>query len=120
LFLLLFLAGSATASEQQTSAEIEHLIATVAQADVVFIRNGKEHSAEEAVSHMRRKYDYYKKRIETAEDFIDLAATKSVLSGKLYSIRTGSGETPSGEWLRAALAEFRKAQAMQTTGTGAT
>jgi len=59
---------------------------------------------------MRRKYEYYEDRIDTAEDFIALAATKSMISGKQYTIRSHSGVQPAAEWLKLVLAEYRAAE----------
>ncbi len=59
---------------------------------------------------MQQKYEYYRDRgrIRTVEDFIDLAATKSALSGKPYQIRCpGQAITPAPDWLRAELPGIR-------------
>jgi len=95
--------------QSEPEAAIEFLLARVASSDLQFVRNGKVHASPEAVKHMRRKYEYYKNRIETAEDFIALAATKSMISGKQYTIRSDAGEEPAAEWLNSVLAEYRTA-----------
>jgi FPC/CPF motif-containing protein YcgG len=79
----------------------------VASSDLQFVRNGKVHAPPEAVRQMRRKYEYYKNRIKIAEDFIALAATKSMISGKQYTIRSDAGEEPAADWLNSVLAEYR-------------
>ena len=94
----------------QPEASIEYMLARVASSDVVFLRNGKAHTAAEAVDHMRLKYEYYEDRIRNAEDFIRWAATKSVLSGRAYKIRDESGEVPAAEWMHRLLAEYRESQ----------
>jgi len=93
--------------QSEPEAAIEFLLARVANSDLQFVRNGKVHASPEAVNHMRRKYEYYKNRIETAEDFIALAATKSMISGKQYTIRSDAGEEPAADWLNSVLAEYR-------------
>jgi hypothetical protein len=99
----------------ESEAAIEFLLARVASSDLEFVRNGKTHSPAEAVKHMRRKYEYYEDRIDTAEDFITLAATRSMISGKQYTIRSHSGVQPAAAWLKSVLAEYRAAQ----SGAGA-
>jgi Family of unknown function (DUF5329) len=39
------------------------------------------------MNYIKKKYDYFKTQIHTAEDFIALAATKSELSGRPYLVR---------------------------------
>lgn len=55
--------------------------------DMVFVRNGEEHSAAEAAKHMREKYDYFRQEIVTAEDFIQRCATRSEMTRVAYKIR---------------------------------
>ncbi len=71
------------------------------------MRNGKTHSGAEAVKHMRRKYEYFADRIHSPEEFIEFAATKSMLSGKAYTVRGNDREIPTAEWLHTVLAEYR-------------
>ena len=48
-------------------------------------------------------------RVKTTEDFITGIASKSYLSGKPYLVKFADGHTqPTGEWLKAHLAEVRK------------
>jgi FPC/CPF motif-containing protein YcgG len=96
--------------QTEPEAAIEFLLARVVSSDLQFVRNGKVHAPPEAVRHMRRKYEYYKNRIKTAEDFIALAATKSMISGKQYTIRSNAGEELAADWLNSALAEYRTAK----------
>ncbi len=79
---------------------IEHLLDYVKNSDVVFIRNGKEHTPDKAAEHIARKYRHYRDDIETPEDFIRLAATKSMLSGRRYRVRLPDGTTmDTADWL---------------------
>ena len=57
----------------------------------VFIRNGEEHAAKDAVTHLRLKWEKQEKKIRSAEDFITFCASKSSLSGKRYQIRFKNG-----------------------------
>ena len=91
--------------------EIEHLLEFVADSDVSFLRNGDSHKPKEAAEHIRKKYDYYLKKIFTAEDFIRLSATKSALSGKIYHVQLANGtKQTNSEWLLAELERYRKAK----------
>ena len=100
---------SETAAGSETSAEtIEYLLAYVAQSKLTFIRNGQERDSGAAAAHMRRKYEYFRASIATPEDFIEQAASKSLLSGRPYLVRLPGGrETPVGAWLRDVLEKHR-------------
>ncbi len=112
LLALAWATGTAaeTTPQSESTATIEHLLASVAASELQFVRNGKAHSGSEAVKHMRRKYEHFADRIHSPEEFIELAATKSMLSGKEYTVRGNEGETPTAEWLRTILAEYRDAR----------
>ena len=101
---LLIPAGAAAGPEE----EIAHLLRTIEESDCLFTRNSKEHTGVEAMEHIRTKYDYVRKRVKRAEDFIEYAATKSSMTGRPYLVRCGEGELLTAEWLKAELAEFRK------------
>ncbi len=93
-------------SLEQTIAFLQHRIET---ADATFIRNGQAHTPQEAVAHVRSKYEHFKAQIKTPEDFIRLAATKSLLTGQPYLVRTRDGkEMPLNAWLSNALREHRE------------
>ena len=68
-------------------AEIQHLLNFVENSQCMFIRNGSEHSGPDAKAHILKKYDYYKSRIDNAEEFIEYSATKSTMSGTKYKVR---------------------------------
>ena len=88
---------------------ITYLLDYVRKSDVIFIRNGKEHTPQEAANHMAKKMDHFRDEIKTPEDFIRLTGTKSILSGKPYLVRfPGGGEMRSKEWLARALELYRE------------
>lgn len=89
--------------------EIERLLDYVQQLEgAVFIRNGSEHSASEAAAHMRMKWEKQREKINTAEDFIALCGTKSLVTGERYRIRFKDGTTrDSAEVLNTRLAQLR-------------
>jgi hypothetical protein len=96
----------AAESLEQTIAFLLHRIET---ADATFVRNGQVHTPQEAVAHVRAKYEHFKTQIRTPEDFIRLTATKSLLTGQPYLVRTHHGEEmPLNAWLSNALREHRE------------
>lgn len=92
----------------ETNAEIEYLLARVTDSGYVFIRNGDEHDGAEAASHMRRKFDHFDDEIETAEEFIEKSATRSLLTRKAYEVRFPDGtQAETAAWLLGELAAYR-------------
>ena len=91
-------ATNAPFTEQQ---KIEILLSEVGRLQgAVFIRNGSEYSAAQAVEHMRYKWKHAGGLVKTAQDFIVVCATKSSMSGQPYKIRFADGKTvASAEFL---------------------
>ncbi|WP_431261611.1 DUF5329 domain-containing protein [Roseateles chitinivorans] len=93
-------------------AEVTALLGKLTASSCEFNRNGDWHSAAEAKSHLERKLSYLedKNLVKTAEQFIDLGASKSSMSGKPYLVRCG-GAAPveSKTWLTRELATVRAA-----------
>jgi hypothetical protein len=57
------------------------------------------------------KYHYFagKGRVNSTEDFITWAATRSEVSGKPYMVKSGEGApVPLAQWLTEELARYRK------------
>jgi len=103
----------AAESLEQTIAFLFHRIETT---DATFIRNGQAHTPQEAVRHVRDKYEHFKGQTKTPEDFIRLAATKSLLTGQPYLVRTRDGkEMPLNTRLSNALREHRENEAKKTS-----
>lgn len=101
---------------QQARAEIEVLLSALEASGCRFNRNGSWHLAPEAKMHLLRKLDYLegKNAVQNTEQFIDLAASASSLSGKKYLVQCG--DTPpitSKQWLLAQLATIRSSAAVQ-------
>ena len=96
----------AAESLEQTIGFLVHRIET---SNAIFIRNGQAHTPQEAAAHVRAKYEHFKAQIKTPEDFIRLAATKSLQTGQPYLVRTRDGkEMPLNTWLTDALREHRR------------
>jgi hypothetical protein len=114
LFLLLAwicaAAGSAAPLAPAARAEIDGLMARLSASACAFNRNGSWYTAAEAAPHLLRKLQYLAERglVESAEQFIDRAASSSSVSGQPYLVRCGDG-TPveSGVWFRAQLQAIR-------------
>ncbi len=101
----------ADAQQEVTQQEIDHLLGFVANMACQYDRNGSIHSGPEARDHIARKYEYYKKRVESAEDFVKYSATKSKLTGRSYKIHCPGVEAlSSSEWLLQELQAFRESQ----------
>jgi hypothetical protein len=95
-------------SQADTELEIKHIIEYIESSKCTFIRNGKEYNTKEALEHILNKYEYTKRWIKSAEDFIEYTASKSSMSGRPYTVRCDGGEFLSAEWLLKELERFRK------------
>ena len=82
-------------------ARIDRLIHHVElQNGLVFIRNGREYSCEQAAKFLRGKMESMGKEVSTAREFIERIATRSSTSGKPYQIRLANGTLlPAGQYL---------------------
>jgi len=108
---LLFSSSIAADVTPSGQREIEHLLNFVQRSDCVIDRNGKSYGADAAISHIRKKYAYFEDEIETSEDFIELSATRSTMSGKDYLVRCGDAEQiRTQDWLLQELQNFRQQQ----------
>ena len=94
----------------QTSREIKALLDFVERSECQFVRNGSEYPGPRARAHLEKKLDYLegKNMLNSAEDFIDLAATKSSMSGRAYEVRCPDGVEPASTWLKRELQRQRQ------------
>lgn len=79
-----------------------------------FNRNGSWHAANEAEEHLRRKYSYLLRKdlITSAESFVELAASRSSISGKPYLVRCGkAAPVQSQAWFLEQLRRLRGTEA---------
>ncbi len=105
-FFFAVIAGPAFGADMQK--EIDHLLQFVENTECQYERNGEMHSGKKAVEHIRRKYNYFKNEIDSAEKFIELRATKSTMSGKHYLVHCPGRRTlRSQEWLLEELRTYR-------------
>lgn len=87
--------------------EIDHLLIFIEQSNCTFTRNGKAYDSVQAREHIGKKYDYLKKRITSAEQFITYTATKSSITGEKYTVTCAGDTQPSKQWLETELNRFR-------------
>jgi hypothetical protein len=119
--LTLLLGASALVAQATPSAAeeklIDSLIQRVSKMDaMVFMRNGNEYNAADAAKHMQAKYDYFKKELVTAEDFIDRCASRSEMTGQAYKVKlTGGAVKDASEFLNNELRALRQ-QAKKASG----
>lgn len=99
LALLLLLGGDASAQpDAGEAAKIRYLIESVETLrGVTFLRNGGEHDARQAAEHLRLKLKRAGSRVQTAEEFIRLCASRSSISGEPYGLRFPDGRTIDAE-----------------------
>jgi len=93
--------------------EVDHLLATVGSSGCEFYRAGSWHSARTAQAHLEHKYQYLATRqmLQSADDFIVKAATRSSMTGEAYAIRcTPNTAQPSSTWLESELRAHRNAR----------
>ena len=111
ILAILIIACSCSTNADVTNkqkSEVEHLLNFVKTSPCEINRNGTYHKGSEAVSHIEKKYDYFRDKISTTEEFIEYSATKSTISGKYYSVRCGNGEViKTKEWLLNELKRYR-------------
>jgi hypothetical protein len=107
---LISLAVARADPSSTAQTEINYLLAYVEKSGCEFHRNGTWYDAKRAQEHLRLKYETLAagNQIQSAEDFVEKAATKSSLSGRAYEIRCSSGGiVATNQWLREALARYR-------------
>lgn len=111
VLLLTSLAASADGPGQPSEnieSAIQYLLKHVADSGLTFIRNSERHASFDAAEHMNSKYEYFRGKIKTPEDFIARCASKSLMSGKPYLVVLEHGEEMRTDaWLLRALMVYR-------------
>ena len=93
--------------------EVSHLLDVVKNSGCVINRNGSDHPAEKGVDHIENKYDYFRDDISSTEEFIELSATKSTMSGDYYMVTCpGKEAIKTKDWLLKELKKYRLKQAV--------
>jgi len=107
---LLLPSAEGASSDDALLRTINHLLTYVEESNCVFIRNGKEYTSKEAAQHIKTKNDALTFDTKTPEEFIDRAASKSMLSGQPYFVRcVDHSPVPSADWLSKELSNYRMA-----------
>lgn len=91
-------------------AETDALLGRLAASGCRFERNGTWYDAAAARSHLQDKRDYVESHgtLASTEQFIDVAASRSSMSGKAYHVQCAGGPVvESGTWLMAQLKQLR-------------
>ena len=110
VFLLLASSVNADVNAEQ-KLEISHLLNFVKNSSCKIIRNGKAYDGNKAVTHIQKKYDYFNDDIETTEQFVELSASKSTLSGKYYTVICGDAQPlRTKDWLLEELRNYRQGE----------
>lgn len=90
--------------------EVLYLLEFIRNSDCMIERNGKRYDGENAYSHVKRKYEYFRDEINTSESFIEFSASRSTMSGEFYLVLCGNGPaTRTQEWLLEELRNYRAA-----------
>ena len=113
LILLTFIfaaAGNAASLSPAARSEIDALLSRLEASSCTFNRNGTWYPAADARSHLLRKLRYLEDRgaVQSAEQFIELAASSSSTTGQPYLVKCGNGAPVQSEtWLRTQLGAMR-------------
>jgi len=112
----------AAASQPAAAAEIDYLLAAMGNSGCEFFRNGDWSDAHKAQAHLNKKYQWLlaHDHVTTAEQFIELAGTRSSLSGRDYAVRCpGEAQVSSSSWLKDQLGRYRDAHGASRAGRDA-
>ncbi len=98
------------ALDANAQREVSALLAFVGNSHCTFIRNGSPYSSTQAQAHLQDKLDYLlrKDRVNSAEQFIERAASESSFSGKPYKVICDGKEQLSADWLKDELQRIRQ------------
>lgn len=93
--------------------EIARLMDALSHSGCQFQRNGSWYGAAEARAHLQRKYDYLlkKDKVDTAEQFIERAASQSSMSGRAYRVKCQGREQEASAWFGVQLQKLRSTAA---------
>lgn len=109
---LIFLGAAWAAPTPPIQKEIQHLLRYLETSGCQFYRNGRWYEAPDARAHIEKKYNYLLKKnwVDTTEEFIERAASKSSISGEAYRVKCDRVEATSGAWLARELQRYRDLQ----------
>lgn len=108
--LALIALPASAAPSAATQREISGLMQALETSGCRFQRNGSWYDAVAARGHLQRKYDYLLKRdmVDSSEQFIERAASRSSMSGKAYKVScSGAPEQDASAWFLQQLRRLR-------------
>jgi hypothetical protein len=111
LLVLICCAGQLAAALDETAQrEIDYLLTHLETSECRFFRNGKWYDADRARRHLEKKLAWLAKRdlVDSAEQFIERAASESSRSGEPYLVHCGGRVMLSAAWLTQQLQAFRR------------
>ena len=91
----------------EMESEIQHLLNFVAHSHCSFERNGSRYTSPEAKEHINMKYEHFRDRVKTTEDFIKYAASRSSMSGSPSTVTCDGKQQTSAGWLSQELDRYR-------------
>lgn len=100
----------AAALDETAQREIDYLLTRLETSQCRFFRNGKWYDADRARRHLEKKLAWLAKRdlVDSAEQFIERAASESSRSGEPYLVQCGGAVMLSAAWLNEQLRAFRR------------
>ena len=110
-FLFFYSPSLAADVDGDTKKEIWHLFEYLEKSNCEFNRNGSWYKPYDAMQHIKKKYRYLIKKglIDSTEQFIDRAASRSSISGKPYTVKCDRVEPiETSTWFTEELQRFRK------------
>ena len=113
-FLIVAVTSSHAALPEPAKAEILSLLGALQNSGCEFNRNGTWYSGADARAHLQKKLDYLdgKNMVNSTEQFVELGASTSSMSGKPYLVRcAGNAPVESASSLTAELKQLRAARA---------
>lgn len=94
-------------ADDSLEEQIDRLFLHIEESGCRFIRNGKTYSPAETVRHIRRKYRHYRDEIDSIARFIELSASRSLISGKPYHVAcSDAAPQETADWLASKAAEL--------------
>lgn len=103
-------AAAAATLSPAARAEIDGLMSMLETSGCEFNRNGAWHTATDAKSHLLSKLKYLEDRgaVQSTEQFVELAASRSSVTGQSYLVRCGNdAPVQSAAWLLSRLQVMR-------------
>jgi len=98
------------AAELSPSAEVEikRLLKSIRRSGKRFEWEGKTRTPTQCYIWLYSKFRMYRKKLESADDFINKVATKTMTGNPYYVVHSDGEQQPLNEWLSEVLAKHRQ------------